>query len=188
MNIPIPCARGIAACSALAGALLLAACAHFSQDGGFDAVARTAEPRIGQRALWKRTPDDRAGAERDTQELLARPLSADDAVRIALLNNGSLQAAFAELGVAEADVVQSGRLPNPRFTVRRSSAQGLNDVEETVTLSVLALLTVPYVHGIEKRRFAAVQASCAAAIVQVAARARQTYFVSLAARDAAPYP
>jgi outer membrane protein TolC len=169
----------------LASALSLAACAHFSEDGGFDAVARTAAPRIGQTAVWKRTPEDRAAAERDTEQLLARPLSADDAVRIALLNNGSLQAAFAELGIAEADVVESGRLPNPRFTVRRSSAQGLNDVEETVTLSVLALLTAPYVHGIEKRRFAAVQASCAADIVQVAARTRATYFMALAARQTA---
>jgi outer membrane protein TolC len=69
--------------------------------------------------------------------------------------------------------------------VRRSSAQGLNDVEETVTLSVLALITAPYVHGIEKQRFAAVQASCAAEIVQVAARTRAAYFMALAARETA---
>jgi len=187
MSIRIPCTRKIATCSAPMGALLLAACAHFSHDGGFDAVAQTAAPRIGQTAIWKRTPEDQARAEHDTAQLLARPLSADDAVRIAILNNGSLQGAFAELGIAEADVVESGRLPNPRFTVRRSSAQGLNDVEETVTVSVLALLTVPYVHGIEKRRFAAVQASCAAQIVQLAARTRQSYFAALAARDTARY-
>ena len=187
MNIRLPCTREIAACSALASAFVLAACTHFSQDGGFDAVARTAEPRIGQTALWKRTPEDQARAERDTAQLLGGPLSADDAVRIAVLNNGSLQAEFAELGIAEADVVESGRLPNPRFTVRRSSGQGLNDVEETVTVSVLSLLTQPVVHGIEKRRFAAVQASCAADIVQVAARARQAYFAALAARDTTNY-
>jgi outer membrane protein TolC len=187
MTIRIPCTRNIATCGAVASALLLAACARFSQDGGFDAVARTAQPRIGQSALWKRTPEDAARAEQATAQLLARPLSADDAVRIAILNNGSLQAAFAELGIAEADVVESGRLPNPRFTVRRSSAQGWSDVEETVTVSVLALLTAPYVHGIEKRRFAAVQASCAADIVQVAARARRAYFIALAARDTAKY-
>jgi outer membrane protein TolC len=187
MNIRIPCPRKIARCGALASALALAACAHFSQDGGFGAVDHTARPRIGQSAVWNRTPEDQAAAERDTAQLLARPLSADDAVRVAILNNGSLQAAFAELSIAEADVVESGRLPNPRFTVRRSGAQGLNDVEETVTVSVLALLTAPYVHGIQKRRFAAVQAGCAAAIVQVAARTRQAYFAALAARDTTNY-
>lgn len=188
MNIRIPCERMIlAACSVPASALLLAACAHFSRDGGFEPVVRAAEPLIGQTALWKRTPQDRARADSATAQLLARPLSADDAVRVAILNNGSLQAAFAELGIAEADLVQSGRLPNPRFTLRRSSAQGQNDVEETLTVSVLALITAPYVHGIEKRRFAAVQASCAADIVRVAARTREAYFIALAARDAARY-
>jgi outer membrane protein TolC len=187
MNIPISRMRAIAKCSMVASTLVLAACAQFSKDGGFDTVVRSAAPRIGQTALWKRTPEDRARAERDTAQLLARPLSAEDAVRVAILNNGSLQGEFAELGIAEADLVAAGRLPNPRFTVRRSSAQGLDDIEETVTFSVLALLTVPYVHGIEQRRFGAVQASCAAAIVQVAARARQAYFVALAARDSTRY-
>jgi len=77
MNIRIPRTRRIATCSALASALGLAACAHFSKDGGFDAVARTAEPRIGQTAVWKRTPEDQAacpaavggrcGTHRDSQ-------------------------------------------------------------------------------------------------------------------------
>jgi outer membrane protein TolC len=187
MNIHLPCTRVIAACGALGVALALTACAHFSRDGGFDAVVSAAEPRIGQTAVWKRTPEDQARAKAATVELLARPLSADDAARIAILNNGSLQAEFAELGIAEADLVESGRLPNPRFTVRRSGADGLNDVEETVTVSVLALLTVPYVHGIERRRFAAVQARCAAALVQLAARTRAAYFVAVAARGTTSY-
>src|SRR5271156_7181877 len=89
MNIRIPCTRAIATCSALSSALALAACAHFSQDGGFDAVAQAAAPRIGQTALWKRTPEDQARAERDTAQLLARPLSADDAVRLPVPHNRS---------------------------------------------------------------------------------------------------
>ncbi|MCX7272920.1 MAG: hypothetical protein NTV19_06960 [Burkholderiales bacterium] len=36
--------------------------------------------------------------------LLARPLSADDAVQIALLNNRGLQAAFFDLDIAQADL------------------------------------------------------------------------------------
>ena len=192
MNIRTSRARVIArlapaAAAALASALSLSACAHFSQDGGFDAVARTAEPLVGRTPRWNRTADERARASRDTLQLLDRPLSADDAVEIALLNNGSLQASFAELGIAEADVVESGRLPNPRFTVRRSSAQGVDDIEETVSVNVLALVTAPYVHRIEKRHFAEVQAACAADVVQLAARTREAYFVALAARDMARY-
>ena len=179
--------RAARAGAALAGATLLAACAHFSPDGGFDAVARTAEQRIGHTPRWNRTAEEQARASRDTAQLLARPLSADDAVEIALLNNGSLQASFAELGIAEADVVQSGRLPNPRFTLRHAGAQGVYDIEETVSVSLLAVVSAPYVHRVEKHRFAEVQARCAADIVQVAARTREAYFIALAARDSARY-
>jgi outer membrane protein TolC len=168
-------------------AMALAGCATFSSDGGFDAVARTTRARLNKDVRWQRSAEQRAQADRQTAELLQRPLSVDDAVQIALLNNAWLQASFEELGISEADLVQSGRPPNPRFTLRRSSAGGLYDIEETVSVNVLALLTAPYVHSIEKRRFAEVQSACAAAVVQLAARTREAYFTALAARDTARY-
>ena len=47
-----------------------------------------------------------------------RPLSVDNAVQVALLNNRGLQARFQDLGITEAEVVQAGRVPNPGFRVR----------------------------------------------------------------------
>ncbi|MBK7875726.1 MAG: TolC family protein [Planctomycetes bacterium] len=49
--------------------------------------------------------------------LLADGLALDEALRIALLENRGLQAAFAELGIARADFVQSGLVRNPRLGV-----------------------------------------------------------------------
>ena len=55
--------------------------------------------------------------------LIGKPLTLDDAVQIALLNNAGLKASLTELGISEADLVRAGRLPNPRFSYsnRRSS-------------------------------------------------------------------
>jgi outer membrane protein TolC len=172
---------------ALAGALALSGCATFSRDGGFDSVARTTQERLGKEVRWTRTREEQAKTDRQTAQLLEQPLSVDDAVQIALLNNGTLQASFEELGISEADLVQSGRLPNPRFTLRRSSAGGLYDIEETVTVNVLSLLTVPYAHSIEKRRFAEVQDAVAVDVVDLAARTREAYFTALAARESTRY-
>jgi outer membrane protein TolC len=108
-------------------------------------------------------------------------------VQIALLNNPALQAAFQELGISEAELVQSGRLPNPRLTLRHASAGGVYDIEETASISVLSVLTAPYAHAIEKRRFSAAQDAAAAEIVQLAARTREAYFNALAARESAHY-
>jgi outer membrane protein TolC len=49
----------------------------------------------------------------DVTDILSTPLSADAAVRIALVNNRELRARLRELGVARGRVLQAGLLPNP---------------------------------------------------------------------------
>lgn len=49
----------------------------------------------------------------DVEQILAAPLDADAAVRIALVNNRELRATLRELGVARGRVLQAGLLPNP---------------------------------------------------------------------------
>jgi len=172
---------------ALMGAFALTGCATFSQDGGFDVVARAAHERLGQEVHWARNAEEQAKIDRQVALLLQRPLSVDDAEQIALLNNGALQASFQDLGVSEADLVQSGRLPNPRFTLRRSSAGGEYDIEETLSMNVLSLLTLPYVHQIQKRRFAEAQDAVVLNVVQLAERARAAYFIAVAAHESMLY-
>jgi outer membrane protein TolC len=172
----------------LLGALALAGCTTFSDDGGFAPVARTTHERLGKEVRWARTAAEQANIDREVAELLQQqPLSADGAVQIALLNNGRLRASFQALGISEADLVQSGRLPNPRFTLRHASAAGQYDIEETLTVNVLALLTVPYAHQIEKRRFAEAQDALVVDVLQLADRTREAYFAALAARESAQY-
>jgi outer membrane protein TolC len=49
-----------------------------------------------------------------TKQLLAQPLSADSATRIALLQNRELRAALRDMGVTRAETVQGSVPPNPR--------------------------------------------------------------------------
>ena len=103
----------------LAGVAILAGCASFSPDGGFSTVEQAAKDRLGKEVRWARTAADQDGIDQRVGELLAKPLSADDAVQIALLNNRGLQASFQDLGIAEAEVAQAGRVPNPGFSFSR---------------------------------------------------------------------
>ena len=89
--------------AALAGALTLGACSTFSPDGGMSVVADVADQELRKDVVAIRTQDDDAAAHARVQRLLKRPLTADTAVQIALLNNRGLQAAYNELGIAEAD-------------------------------------------------------------------------------------
>lgn len=178
------------ACITLAATLgygALAGCSSFSADGGFGRVADAARADIHHEVSWPRSADERAKVQAQIEGLLAHPLGPEDAVQVALLSNHALQAAFQELGISEADLVQSGRLPNPRFTLRHADGGGFSDIEETLTFNVLALVTTPYRHAAERRRFAQIQDATVIQIVRLADRVRSAYYTSLAARDSLKY-
>jgi outer membrane protein TolC len=117
---------------AAGAALLLSGCASFSPDGGFGSVEKTAQARLGKDVVWARTQADQERIEQRVDALLKKPLSVDDAVQVALLNNRGLQASFAELGITEAEVVQVGRLPNPGPMEARRFQQKQNAVASSV--------------------------------------------------------
>jgi outer membrane protein TolC len=171
----------------LCAALGLGGCAGFSKDGGFDPVAAQTQARLHQEVRWTRTAEEEAKSGAQVAALLTHELSVDDAVQIALLNNRELQASFEELGISEADLVQSGRLPNPRFTFRHAGAGPQYDIEETLTFNVLSLFTAPYAHDIEKHRFAEAQSAVVIDVVKLADETRRAYFGAVAARESVRY-
>jgi outer membrane protein TolC len=168
-------------------ALCLGGCTAFSPDGGFTPVADAARQRLGQEVAWPRNPDERAKADAQAAALLKLPLSPENAVQIALLNNRALQASFEEIGISEADLVQAGRLQNPRFDLRHAGAAGQYDVEETLSFNVLALLTMPYTRAAEKRRFAQVQSAAVLQVAQLAEGTREAYYTAAAAQASLLY-
>ncbi|MEO7403192.1 MAG: TolC family protein [Burkholderiales bacterium] len=177
---------------AAVGALItLAGCASFSSDGGFGAVERTTRERIAKDVLRAQTDADRDAIVARVAALLAKPLSADDAVQVALLNNRGLQASFAELGIAEAELVQSGRLPNPRFSMLRASKaeNGGREykIEQALTINVFALVTMPLAMEMERRRFASVQQQIAIDVLRLASDTRKAYVMAVAADEAVRY-
>ena len=108
----------------------IAGCSTVTPDKRFPDVHREVDARSGQRVLWRQDrPEDRL-ADEAVAAILVRPLSADDAVQVALFRNTGLQATFEDLGVAQADVVQAGQLRNPDiagfFRLPDSPPSGLN--------------------------------------------------------------
>ncbi|MHB9841936.1 TolC family protein [Paraburkholderia terrae] len=176
--------RIVAVASAL---VFLAGCTTFSKDGGFNTVSTTASERLGKDAVLVKTDEDRDAVAKRTQELLSRPLSMDDAVQTALLNNRGLQASYGELGISEADLVQAGRLPNPGFSFSRTHGGNDLSINRTFTLGLLNVLTLPLATRIESRRFEQTKLLAADAMLKVAADARRAYVNAVAAEQAAAY-
>jgi len=170
-----------------ASVLLLGGCATFSKDGGFDDVSKVAQDRIGKEVKIVRFDDDTASAQSSIKTLLAKPLDAGDAVQIALLNNRGLQATYTELGIAEADLVQAGRLHNPGFSFKRTHAGDDVMIERTFTLNLISLITAPLAQRIEGRRFEQVKLLVTNEALRVAAETRKAWFEAVAAAQGVAY-
>lgn len=167
----------------LAAAALLSGCASFSPDGGFARVQAIAQERIGVQPQRLASEAEAGQVAEDVARLLAVPLTADTAVRIALMNNRGLQARFAELGIAEAELVQAGRPRNPGFTYARFAQGEEREYERGFLFDLMWLITMPARSEIEERRFAQTQLEVAGEALQLAQATRQAWFSAVAAQQ-----
>ena len=168
-------------------AALLGGCASFSADGGFGAIQSATQSRIQKDVVWSRDEATRSQAQARIDALLAKPLSADDAVQIALLNNPGLQAAFNTLGIAEADRVAAQRLPNPVFTIGRLTRGSEVEWDRSLQFNLARLLTMPMRADIEQRLFEQTRRGLVLDVLRLAADTRKAWVVAVAANQSAQY-
>ena len=164
-------------------ASLLAGCATMAPDAGQGEVNRLVQQRGGA-ALPQTAP---AALEQQLAALLAKPLTAEHAVSIAMLNNRTLQAAYAELGIAEADLVQAGRIANPIFSFGRLKGHDGVELERTFTLPIISLLTMPFTRPLEQRRTEVARMRTAGEALRVADETRRAFYGAVAAQQSAEY-
>ncbi len=173
--------------AALLAALALTGCASLAPDAGFDGV-RDASKRLGGHELaWARDDEARRRLDERVAQLLAEPLSMDAAVQVALLNNRHLQAAFEELGIADADRVQASRWPNPGFSFGRSTKGDEVEIERSLHLDIGRLLALPLIREVEARRFSRAQGLAASTVLQLAADTRKAWVQAVAAGQGVQY-
>ena len=171
----------------LASLIALSGCTTFSEDGGFGVAEQTANDHLGQQAVWLRDDSAKEDAAGEVERLLEDVLTPKVAVQIALLNNPGLQAAYADLGLSETELVQAGRLPNPGFSYENTSGGEAQEIERSLEFGIISILTMPFRVDIERRRFEAAKLRAAANTVDVAMQARKAYFNAVAATQATSY-
>ena len=171
----------------LLSAAVLGGCASFSPDGGFNAVEKTAQDRLGKQVQWARSDADLDGIAQRVNELLSKPLSVDDAVQVALLNNRGLQATFQELGIGEADLVQAGRLPNPGFSFGRMSQGDEREIERGLHYNIARLIAMPLIGQMEARRFERTKGMVSMSVLSLASDTRKAYYNAVAAEESVRY-
>jgi cobalt-zinc-cadmium efflux system outer membrane protein len=151
--------------------LLIVGCAATSPKAALSDVNKTVMARTGQQV---------SGMSNDVVNVLLQTnLTAQSAVTIALLNNKSLQAEFAEVGISQADVAQASRLHNIQlFGSWRFPDQppSLADTEYSVTGDFLDLLTMPARKKIAARNLEQTKLEVADKVLQLAADVQMAFY------------
>ena len=165
----------LAGCALL---MLLSGCATFDHRAGFDEVSATVEARSGKRVVWNLDTALDVQAAQDVRALLQGPLTADEAVQVALLNNRELQATYAELGVAQADLVQAGLLDNPVFDGAAffPLEGGPVSLELSAAMSFLDIFYLPLRKRMAKAQFEAAKLQVTGAVLDFAAKVQSAFY------------
>jgi outer membrane protein, heavy metal efflux system len=158
--------------------VLLTGCATFDQRAGFSDISAAVEVRSGKRVVWNLGTELDAQVAQEVRALLQDTLTVDGAVQVALLNNRDLQALYAELGVAQADLVQAGLLRNPIFdaSVFFPIAGGQADLDLGVAIRFLDIFYLPLRKRVVAAQFDEAKLRVTGAVLDFAAAVRGAFY------------
>lgn len=167
----------------------LGACTSLTPQGAEQEVRVTAQKLSEQAQPTDHSPTDVQLylSTSSVEERLQQPLSVDDAVQLALVNNPELQRLFADLRFTETEIVAATRLPNPGISVASLSRQSEHETERAVSFDLLGLLTLPVRGQLAKAHWEAAKLQATQALLTIAQATRQNYFAALAASVRAEY-
>ncbi|HRI69735.1 MAG TPA: TolC family protein [Polyangium sp.] len=117
------------------------------------------------------------GAE--TPKILAKPLTVDNAVQLALAQNRDLRASMYELGIARGQALQASLLPNPEIEVSlRKQEDPFQDLQADLGFeyNLSALILVPLRKGVADAEFEATRVRVARDVLETAYQARLAFY------------
>jgi outer membrane protein TolC len=171
----------------LAAAAAAGGCARFSPDGGMFVVEAAASAELGKNVTKIRDEADAAAVAARVKALLSKPLTPSSAVQVALINNRALQAAFNELGISEAQMVEASFPPAPTLSFQRLVGSGGFEIERQIVQNVLALLTLHKRREIAEARFRQAQMRAVEATLRTAMEAARAYYRAVGTAEAVKF-
>jgi len=174
--------------SALAAAgLVLAGCASVNLDQAVRDTNDTTNTFTQGKLELSRTEQQGQARARLSSELLATPLSMDDAVQLALANSPAVQTLLAQSWADMAQANQAGRIANPMFTFERMRFADELELGRLLSFGLLDLLTLPRRQVISRSQVAQAKVQLSASVVEQVTQVRQAWVRAVAAQQTLHY-
>jgi cobalt-zinc-cadmium efflux system outer membrane protein len=157
--------------------LLFGGCATVQTDEEWEKIRKMAHGRIRQVVLWEQSAAEKESVQKEVDSLLADGLSRNEAVRIAMINNRTLQSAFENIGISKSDLVQAGLFTNPSLEAlfRFPSGGGRTNVEAGAFFSLSDLWQIPFRKSVAAARLEVTIMDVGSIILETAAEAKHAY-------------
>lgn len=171
------------ALAGLAAVVCCAGCAGVDARPDFRRARDLIAGRTGAAGVYD--PSEAALVEERVTRALADGLTIDEAVSVALLNNPSFQAAFNEIGVSRAELVQSGLLTNPTASLALQFPEGGGRAKLNAGLAqeLVDLWQIPIRKKIAQARLEEAILRTAAQGVALASQVKSAYYRVLGLRQ-----
>ncbi len=134
---------------------------------------------------WQQNRDAASGAA--VTGLLAKPMTVDSAVRVAMMNSPQLLEVYGQLGLARADVLEAVQVANPRISLSSLALAGGPGSQLTtgVALPLVDLLTLPARARLARVDYERARYQVAAAILGVSLDVESAWYRHVAAQQVA---
>lgn len=165
----------------------LAGCASSNPDAAIADLSKRIAAQSGQQLQFVRSDEEQQARAESVRQVLSKPVDMAGAVKLAMLNNRSVQANLAELGVSQAELAQATRIENPTFSFARVKSGDEIEYERAFKIDILGVLFIPWRQGIASRQLERTKLQAASSITRVALETRSAWVNAVAAGQTARY-
>ncbi len=170
-----------------AAVLVLAGCASVNFDEAVSTANQTTGSFTSGKLALNQTTEQRDAKARLSADLLAKPLSSDDAVQLALANSPAVQTLLAQSWAGMSAANQAGRISNPLFKFERVTFKDELDLGRILSFGLLDLLTLPRRLSIAQSQITQAQVQLSASVVEQVTQVRQAWVRAVAASQTLQY-
>jgi outer membrane protein TolC len=167
--------------------ILVAGCASTLPDRGTGQVDEALEARGAEVPAWPSGSTEPEQVRTRVASLLQEPLTAGAAVELAFLRSPRIHETYADLGIAQADVLEASRVANPRigYIDLEPDDGGRSQITRSVSLNFGSLLLQPARSRLARDDFSRAQQRIGADLLSLEAEVRSAWYTYVGAQQVA---
>ena len=160
--------------------LSVTACTSIPKDGGIANVESLLGDKLATGVVLPVKGQEKQFTAQEIDQMIAAPLTLADAEKISVAHNPLVKVTLSQVGVAEADYAQAGRMENPGFSYERFSGQ---EYSASLLFDIGGIVLMPLRRQMESRRLDAARYQAAAGVLAHVADTRKAWIKAVAEKQ-----